>query len=422
MKTLILLAALMVVMHAANRVYGTEYTWTNTTLVLTQWDADGSWSVPGFPRQQGDVAQFVDNDENTAVRTVELNNNDYYTCAVIRCLADTNRYTVNINQYVNDGLFLEAASGNAAIIVDDDFLSGTPCFTIAGHNLHIISPTDITVSNNTARMDITASIEGTAALAKYGPGQVRCAHAGSGYSGTIAVHGGEIYLSGPSNLHAATFLVKHGAWLQYDYMTLASPPVPANIILQDGWLYNSGNTTDGKRFDKLTVDGAGYITSKWYNTFFTGTIQGTGTLYNLFRPMYILGDVHPGFSIGTLTIRRQSGTIFVGTNTAPATLHIETSTLGSDRLVFENLDTASRIDLGLVNVVFEGTGTGAQTNWFLSANQLLNGSVFNSISNAPGLISEVVYDYSNNQIGVIAVPEPVLPLGLLAVVAVLRRR
>jgi len=399
-----------------------EFHWINTATALQYWDVNGSWSAPGFPRQIGDAAGFNDIDEYAGERRVELNVNDYYTCSVIRCVADTNRYTVYINTYVANGLFMEAESGNAAIILDDNFVSNTPSLAIAGHQLHILSPTDITVSNAAARMDISAHMYGSASINKYGPGQVRATQTGD-YAGTITVYEGQLYCGNESNLYAATVVAKTGTTIQYDYYTLLGAlPVPAHIVLEGGWLYNNGNTSDGKRFANLTVNGEGYVTSKYYNTFFMESTKGTGTLHIVARPVYVLGHVHPGFSIGELTMRRDSGTLYVGTNGMPMTLHIETSPGGSDHLSFENLDAASTIVLSNINLVVEGSGTGLQTNWVLTSNRMLAGSEFNNVSYIPGLFGEVIYDYANNRVGLLAAPEPAVTLLAACVLASLARR
>ncbi|NLF38762.1 PEP-CTERM sorting domain-containing protein [bacterium] len=419
MQPKVILIAVFAVFLLVAPVPAEDFTWTNTATALQYWDASGIWSVPGFPRQAGDVAEFVDLDEYAGVRTVELNVNDYYTCAVIRCTAQTNRYEVRINTYLANGLFMENTSGNAAIILDDSFVSNTPPLMISGHNLNIVSPTDITVSNAAARIEITAAVYGAAPINKYGPGQLRASQTGE-YSGTITVNQGELYCNSPANLHAATLIARPGAWITYDYGTV-QPAIPASIVLEGGWLFNNGNAPY-KALDKLTVNGQGYVTTKWYHTIFNGSVSGTGTLHTIFKSYYFVGDVRPGFSVGELALRRDSGTLYFGTNGTPVTLHIETSPADHDILTFANLDAASTIVLSNINLVVEGAGTGQNTNWFLVSNRMVADLEFNSVSYIPGLLGEVIYDYANNRVGIIAVPEPAVTLVAAGVLGLLIRR
>ena len=156
-----------------------------------------------------------------------------------------------------------------------------------------------------------------------------------------------------------------------------------------------------------------------------GTLSGTGTVsqVNTGNLWFANCHVHPGFSTGILAVKSEgsagNGTLMFGSNTAPVTLHIEVNgggVAGADygQVVVTNLAVGEDVDLANVKVVFSGAGGDEATNWFLVTDRMVGGSTLNDVSNSPGLLSTIVYDYPNNRVGaVVVVPEPVAFMGAL---------
>ena len=421
MKTLLIAAFTVILTFSAT---AGEWTWTNLLSggAYSYWHQDGLWVPAGYPHQIDDVAVLVDLDDNTVEREIRIDN-EYFTCSVVRCTADTNRYQIDLHVYRPDALYMESSSGNAQIIVDDQYSGdGTPALLFTGHNLTFLSDTDIIVSDQNARIQIDSTLGGSGAVNKYGPGQFSKSGIDEGYTGTLTIHDGYVRCNNPNAFsNANAVVVKNGCWLYFNYGNGVGWVTDTPLVFEDGWLANEGNTTGPyKTFRDITVNSALNVSSKWYDTVFDGSIAGTGTVYVHKRPFYVFADVMPGFSIGDLTFRRVDGTFYFGTNGNPATIHIEVGGGTSDRILFENMN--ADIDLANVDVVFDGSGNQGATNWFLLSNRITTDSEFNNVSAEPGtIVVDVIYDYDNDMVGAVIMPEPAI-FGLLLVGAALLKR
>ncbi|MCX7004179.1 MAG: PEP-CTERM sorting domain-containing protein [bacterium] len=200
------------------------------------------------------------------------------------------------------------------------------------------------------------------------------------------------------------------------------------MVLNGGTMVNG--SSDERQYKNVSVRSTGGVDPGWGKSTFNGVISGTGTFSQAGDgELRILScAIKPGFSTGILNFHRTKGDFWFATNGAPVTLSIDVNGSGGvpgvnhDQVNVTGLQSGKDVDLANVNVVFSGTGGGAETIWFFTANLIVNGSVLASVSNAPGISSTIVYDYPGNRVGAIVVPEPAALLALACGALLLGRR
>ena len=200
------------------------------------------------------------------------------------------------------------------------------------------------------------------------------------------------------------------------------------VVLNGGTMVNG--SSDERQYKNVKVWSTGSVDPGWGKSTFNGVISGTGTFSQAGDgELRILScAIKPGFSTGILNFNRTKGDFWFATNGAPVTLSIDVNGSGGvpgvnyDQVNVTGLQAGKDVDLANVNVVFSGTGGGAETIWFFTANLIVNGSELASVSNAPGISSTIVYAYPGNRVGAIVVPEPAALLALACGALLLGRR
>lgn len=151
-------------------------------------------------------------------------------------------------------------------------------------------------------------------------------------------------------------------------------------------------------------------------TIMTNLFNGSGKLVK--RGAGVLTfrcTISPGFSPGTVDIAEVDGIVQLGSINGRALLNIE----NGDRISLTNMDAS--VDLSNLDVFFVNRTASGTTNWFLTVDSSFV-STFHSISATTPYVPIVIYEPS--RVGVVVLPEPMAPLCVLCIGAMLglRRR
>mgnify|MGYP001283983940 CR=1 FL=1 len=411
-----------------------DYVWTNAATAGQEWNVAGNWNPNGVPNGPGDAAIFHDVDNVADVQRGIGQSGYDVTLGVLRVEAYTNRYSIAIdNWWTGREMVLYSAGGNAKIDVISSNTAGGGGYygnlrlsTGAGF-LRFASDTDVLITNNDAYFVAAVPFSGNGTIRVDGSGEFELPGGESPYTGTIHLYNRISNLPNDAGAlsNAAGIVVHSGSLLNLggSYSALITHHAP--LVLDGGKLGNNAGEHCCANV-KVTKDSN---VSPWYwVTTFNGTIQGTGTVSQTDPGVFnVIGcTVKPGFSIGVVKFNRSGGDFFFGSNALPAMLNIEIAgaggVAGADYDQVEITGYQRDLDLAGVSTYISGTGSGMATNWFLVANRILDGSTFNSTSNAAGLSVGYVYDYDNNRVGAIVMPEPAVALALAGLALLLRRR
>jgi hypothetical protein len=421
---------------ACTNALATDYVWTNAATAGQEWNVAGNWNPNGFPNTASDTAYFGNVDDQDVRRLI--NQTGYgVTVSAIRVVADTNRYSISVdNWWQGQQLVLQAASDNARIEVVDfggidpgSYYGNLRIDTGAGM-LRFASDTDIVVTNGTTVYLITPlPLAGSATVNKYGNGIWQVENGDSPFDGVVNVYNGILTLGSNGGVlsNAAAVVAHTGGQITMgtSYSALLNYTTP--LVLNGGKIVNEAGE---RRLRNITVRSTGSTDPGWWTFTCDGVISGTGTFTSGGNGYFnIIGcDIKPGFSTGILNINRTGADFTFASNTLPVTLHIEVNGSGGvpgvnhDQVNVTGLQAGKDVDLANVKVVFSGTGGGAATNWFFTANRMVSDSILASVSNAPGLSSTIVYDYDGKRVGAIVIPEPALLLSLAVGMMLLRVR
>ena len=432
-----LTAAALVTALACLNLFATEYVWTNTASSPQEWNTPGFWVPAGTP-QLGDAVVLTDfYDSVTSSR--RINQSGYsVTTTAIRVLAPTNIYEITVdNWWGGNAMLLKAPSGNAEITIkafgntDPGGYWGNLRITTGNGKMVFESDTDVTVTGNTTTVYLVTPLPlaGNATLNKHGNGRWVIENGASSYSGTINLYNGQISLGNNAGIltNATAIVVHPGGKLSMGTQHIALQQYDAPVVLNGGLMQNDAGE---RHIRNVTLTASSSVDPAWWRLTFNGTIQGTGTLSVVANgTVSIFGaNIKPGFSIGVLNFHRTGSDFYFTSNAAPTTLHIEVSGAGGvpgvdhDQVNVTGLQAERPVDLANLNVSFSGTGGAAATNWFFTANQIVNGSTLGSVSFASGMSGTVVYDYASGKVGAVVIPEPALALACAALLALLRPR
>ena len=200
------------------------------------------------------------------------------------------------------------------------------------------------------------------------------------------------------------------------------------VALNGGTMVNG--SSDERQYKNVKVWSTGSVDPGWGKSTFNGVISGTGTFSQAGDgELRILScAIKPGFSTGILNFNRTKGDFWFATNGAPVTLSIDVNGSGGvpgvnyDQVNVTGLQAGRDVDLTNVNVVISGISSVTATNWFFTANLMVNGSTLRNVNNAPGLDSTIVYEYAGMRVGAIVTPEPTALLALACGALLLQRR
>jgi len=431
----------MAVFMSAGIANAADFTWANAATANQDWFGSGNWSPTGVPNSDSDTAILSEIDTYASSRVLFQRENA--TVSVVRVDSATNIWQITVDDWWSGKLMvLKAASGNAVVEVknfggiDPGGYYGNLRISTGNGMLRFESDTDITVTNDSvskAYLVTPLPLAGGATVNKYGNGQWTVENPDSAFSGTINVYNGTLVLGNNGNVlnSAAAVVAQTGGKINMGTQWQPTPTVYNTPVALNGGTMVNGSS-DERQYKNVTVRSTGGVDPGWGKSTFNGVISGTGTFSQAGDgELRILNcAIKPGFSTGILNFNRTKGDFWFATNGAPVTLSIDVNGSGGvpvpgvnhDQVNVTGLQAGKDVDLANVNVVFSGTGGGAATNWFFTANLIVNGSELASVSNAPNLYSTIVYDYDGNRVGAIVTPEPTALLALAFGALLLGRR
>ena len=425
----ITLVGLAIVAVLALRAAATEYVWQSTTDGM--WTTSANWNPStGYPNDPADEATFPNlflATNQTLTVTLPAN---AVTVGVLRVILASNTYLLAGGRLV----MTNSVSTNALIYATTPGanLPRIPAYVVIQSELEIYQDTVIAMPqyNLVDGLQIAGPLHGqgmiTRSMAAAPGGYCSIMNRASTYSGLLRAHSGySTYVYNNALSNAAGVAVSYnGSFGSYGVDTIRR--ITINTA---GQLSYSGGSA-GNSYGDWFLNCTNAVFTAFAGRTLYGALEGTGIVtFAGNTTITFLGAIRPGLGgVGSLTFVRGSGTPVLGSAASRAQLQIEISGSGGEPGVdHDYLKVQSLVaPLNLSNIVLHVTGTGGTTtNWFLEAPG--TGTIgfvgtFFSVTNAPGLHSQVFYDSDNRRVGVVAIPEPALLLVWLAGLLCARRR
>jgi hypothetical protein len=432
-RSLVIAAALL--LYASTGSAAT-YVWFSKT--GGDWDNPANWIPPGYPQLPGDNAVFTDIGLGNTVIDINIPNGHSVTCGVLAVLEATNTY-----RFTQFGT-LVMTNDNAA----------EPCQILLGRgNMPGASWPGVVFQQFTLQLDQSLLITNGGGSSFYALlngqnmvgsqdiealGRIEIGRANPDFTGRLILNNQTSYsrqYGGETDLYVNATIVcagggfnNNGAGNPYNVM--------ADMVISNTE-FRACNGSNLRR----TVGGDITVAGGWSCTTdnsasnsvctYTGDVSGEGTASfssQLRQSNVFIGSISPGTSVGTLTFVETSQMLYsLGTAADPLELRIEIAGTngvpGVDNDLFIVSNHHRSLWLDTLDLRISGIDNPAVTSWFLyvTGTNIEEGTELNNVRYQPGLGGVLQYDYANNRVGIVVVPEPAAAAAVCALLVAARR-